>query len=315
MSIMGGKRILITGGAGFLGSHLCERLLSEGNAIICIDDLSTGNLNNIKHLLDNENFKFYKSNVQFSILHTADEIYNLACPASPVHYQSNPIRTMKTNILGSLNVLDIAKQIRAKVLQASTSEVYGDPKEHPQTEGYWGNVNPNGIRSCYDEGKRAAECLFFDYHRQYGIDTKIARIFNTYGPKMDIEDGRVVSNFIVQALSGKDITIFGDGSQTRSFCYVNDTIDGLIKLMESPVNGPVNIGNPTETTVSELAYIIVKLTNSKSRIVNCILPEDDPVRRKPDISYAREYLKWEPKVEIIEGINKTIEYFRGVLNK
>lgn len=315
MSIMGGKRILITGGAGFLGSHLCERLLSEGNAIICIDDLSTGNLNNIKHLLDNENFKFYKSNVQFSILHTADEIYNLACPASPVHYQSNPIRTMKTNILGSLNVLDIAKQIRAKALQASTSEVYGDPKEHPQTEGYWGNVNPNGIRSCYDEGKRAAECLFFDYHRQYGIDTKIARIFNTYGPKMDIEDGRVVSNFIVQALSGKDITIFGDGSQTRSFCYVNDTIDGLIKLMESPVNGPVNIGNPTETTVSELAYIIVKLTNSKSRIVNCILPEDDPVRRKPDISYAREYLKWEPKVEIIEGINKTIEYFRGVLNK
>lgn len=315
MSIMGGKRILITGGAGFLGSHLCERLLSEGNAIICIDDLSTGNLNNIKHLLDNENFKFYKSNVQFSILHTADEIYNLACPASPVHYQSNPIRTMKTNILGSLNVLDIAKQIRAKVLQASTSEVYGDPKEHPQTEGYWGNVNPNGIRSCYDEGKRAAECLFFDYHRQYGIDTKIARIFNTYGPKMDIEDGRVVSNFIVQALSGKDITIFGDGSQTRSFCYVNDTIDGLIKLMESPVNGPVNIGNPTETTVLELASIIVKLTNSKSRIVNCVLPEDDPIRRKPDINYAREYLKWEPKVEIIEGINKTIEYFRGVLNK
>lgn len=315
MSIMGGKRILITGGAGFLGSHLCERLLSEGNAIICIDDLSTGNFNNIKHLLDNENFKFHKSNVQFSILHTAYEIYNLACPASPVHYQSNPIRTMKTNILGSLNVLDIAKQIRAKVLQASTSEVYGDPKEHPQTEGYWGNVNPNGIRSCYDEGKRAAECLFFDYHRQYGIDTKIARIFNTYGPKMDIEDGRVVSNFIVQALSGKDITIFGDGSQTRSFCYVNDTIDGLIKLMESPVNGPVNIGNPTETTVLELAYIIVKLTNSKSRIVNCVLPEDDPIRRKPDISYAREYLKWEPKVEIIEGINKTIEYFRGVLNK
>jgi len=315
MSIMGGKRILITGGAGFLGSHLCERLLSEGNAIICIDDLSTGNLNNIKHLLDNENFKFYKSNVQFSILHTADEIYNLACPASPVHYQSNPIRTMKTNILGSLNVLDIAKQIRAKALQTSTSEVYGDPKEHPQTEGYWGNVNPNGIRSCYDEGKRAAECLFFDYHRQYGIDTKIARIFNTYGPKMDIEDGRVVSNFIVQALSGKDITIFGDGSQTRSFCYVNDTIDGLIKLMESPVNVPVNIGNPTETTVLELAYIIVELTNSKSRIVNCVLPEDDPIRRKPDISYAREYLKWEPKVEIIEGINKTIEYFRGVLNK
>lgn len=315
MSIMGGKRILITGGAGFLGSHLCERLLSEGNAIICIDDLSTGNLNNIKHLLDNENFKFYKSNVQFSILHTADEIYNLACPASPVHYQSNPIRTMKTNILGSLNVLDIAKQIRAKVLQASTSEVYGDPKEHPQTEGYWGNVNPNGIRSCYDEGKRAAECLFFDYHRQYGIDTKIARIFNTYGPKMDIEDGRVVSNFIVQALSGKDITIFGDGSQTRSFCYVNDTIDGLIKLMESPINRPVNIGNPAEITVLELAYIIIKLTNSKSRIVNHILPEDDPVRRKPDISYAREYLKWEPKVEIIEGINKTIEYFRGVLNK
>jgi len=312
---MGGKRILITGGAGFLGSHLCERLLSEGNAIICIDDLSTGNLNNIKHLLDNENFKFYKSNVQFSILHTADEIYNLACPASPVHYQSNPIRTMKTNILGSLNVLDIAKQIRAKALQASTSEVYGDPKEHPQTEGYWGNVNPNGIRSCYDEGKRAAECLFFDYHRQYGIDTKIARIFNTYGPKMDIEDGRVVSNFIAQALSGKDITIYGDGSQTRSFCYVNDTIDGLIKLMESPVNGPVNIGNPTETTVLELAYIIVKLTNSKSRIVNCVLPEDDPIRRKPDINYAREYLKWEPKVEIIEGINKTIEYFRGVLNK
>lgn len=312
---MGGKRILITGGAGFLGSHLCERLLSEGNAIICIDDLSTGNLNNIKHLLDNENFKFYKSNVQFSILHTADEIYNLACPASPVHYQSNPIRTMKTNILGSLNVLDIAKQIRAKALQTSTSEVYGDPKEHPQTEGYWGNVNPNGIRSCYDEGKRAAECLFFDYHRQYGIDTKIARIFNTYGPKMDIEDGRVVSNFIVQALSGKDITIFGDGSQTRSFCYVNDTIDGLIKLMESPVNVPVNIGNPTETTVLELAYIIVELTNSKSRIVNCVLPEDDPIRRKPDISYAREYLKWEPKVEIIEGINKTIEYFRGVLNK
>lgn len=315
MSIMGGKRILITGGAGFLGSHLCERLLSEGNAIICIDDLSTGNLNNIKHLLDNENFKFYKSNVQFSILHTADEIYNLACPASPVHYQSNPIRTMKTNILGSLNVLDIAKQIRAKVLQASTSEVYGDPKEHPQTEGYWGNVNPNGIRSCYDEGKRAAECLFFDYHRQYGIDTKIARIFNTYGPKMDIEDGRVVSNFIVQALSGKDITIFGDGSQTRSFCYVNDTIDGLIKLMESPINRPVNIGNPAEITVLELAYIIIKLTNSKSRIVNHILPEDDPVRRKPDINYAREYLKWEPKVEIIEGINKTIEYFRGVLNK
>jgi len=315
MSIMGGKRILITGGAGFLGSHLCERLLSEGNAIICIDDLSTGNLNNIKHLLDNENFKFYKSNVQFSILHTADEIYNLACPASPVHYQSNPIRTMKTNILGSLNVLDIAKQIRAKALQASTSEVYGDPKEHPQTEGYWGNVNPNGIRSCYDEGKRAAECLFFDYHRQYGIDTKIARIFNTYGPKMDIEDGRVVSNFIAQALSGKDITIYGDGSQTRSFCYVNDTIDGLIKLMESPVNGPVNIGNPAEITVLELAYIIIKLTNSKSRIVNHILPEDDPVRRKPDISYARKYLKWEPKVEIIEGINKTIEYFRGVLNK
>jgi UDP-glucuronate decarboxylase len=315
MSIMGGKRILVTGGAGFLGSHLCERLLSEGNAIICIDDLSTGNLNNIKHLLDNENFKFYKSNVQFSILHTADEIYNLACPASPVHYQSNPIRTMKTNILGSLNVLGIAKQIRAKVLQASTSEVYGDPKEHPQTEGYWGNVNPNGIRSCYDEGKRAAECLFFDYHRQYGIDTKIARIFNTYGPKMDIEDGRVVSNFIVQALSGKDITIFGDGSQTRSFCYVNDTIDGLIKLMESPINRPVNIGNPAEITVLELAYIIIKLTNSKSRIVNHILPEDDPVRRKPDISYAREYLKWEPKVEIIEGINKTIEYFRGVLNK
>lgn len=312
---MGGKRILVTGGAGFLGSHLCERLLASENTVICVDDLSTGSFDNIKPLLCEERFKFYKCNVQYSILHTADEIYNLACPASPVKYQANPARTMKTNILGALNVLDIAKQTGAKVLQASTSEVYGDPERHPQKEDYWGNVNPNGIRGCYDEGKRAAECLFADYRRQYGINTKIARIFNTYGPRMDIEDGRVVSNFIVQALTGKDITIYGDGSQTRSFCYVDDLIDGLVKLMESPISGPVNLGNPIELTVLDIANIIKEITGSKSRIVFRPLPEDDPQKRMPDISYAREYLKWSPKIELFVGIKKTVEYFRTVLNK
>lgn len=308
------KKILITGGAGFIGSHLSERLLNEGNEIICLDNLFTGSKSNISHLLTNPHFEFIRHDITEPILLEVDEIYNLACPASPIHYQYNPIKTMKTSVLGAINLLGLAKRTGAKIFQASTSEVYGDPLEHPQKETYWGNVNPIGIRSCYDEGKRAAETLFMDYHREHNLKIKIIRIFNTYGPNMHPQDGRVVSNFIVQALNGQDITIYGNGNQTRSFCYVSDQVDGFIKLMnsEDSVTGPINVGNPNEFTILELAKKVISLTQSKSQIIYKPLPSDDPMQRKPDISLAKAYLDWEPKIQLEEGLLKTINYFKGL---
>ena len=309
------QRILITGGAGFLGSHLCERLLDAGCEILCLDNYFTGSKKNILHLMGNPHFEMIRHDITNPIYLEVDQIYNLACPASPVHYQYNAIKTIKTNILGSLNTLGIAKRVKARILQASTSEVYGDPEIHPQREDYWGKVNPIGIRSCYDEGKRAAECLMMDYHRKNQVDVKIARIFNTYGPRMAVNDGRVISNFIVQALKGKDITVYGDGAQTRSFCYVDDLISGLIRLMETPdgFTGPVNLGNPQEFAIIELAQTIIRRTGSRSKIVFQPRPSDDPAQRKPDISLAGEVLGWQPRVALDEGLEKTIAYFRKVI--
>ena len=309
------KRILITGGAGFLGSHLCEHLLAQGHDIICLDNFFTGSKNNILHLLSNPHFELIRHDIINPIFLEVEEIYNLACPASPVHYQYNPIKTIKTNVMGAINTLGLAKRVRATILQASTSEIYGDPEVHPQKEDYWGRVNPIGIRSCYDEGKRAAECLMMDYHRQNHVNIKIVRIFNTYGPRMAPDDGRVVSNFIVQALRGEDITVFGDGSQTRSFCYVEDMIDGLIRMMGTPKGflGPVNLGNPAEFTILELAEILIRMTGSRAKIVFEPLPQDDPTQRKPDITLAQKKLGWQPHVPLKEGLAKTIEYFRGVI--
>ena len=304
------KRILITGGAGFLGSHLSERLLKEGNEILCLDNFFTGTKDNISHLMDDHNFELIRHDIEFPIHLEVDEIYNLACPASPPHYQHNPIHTNKTSVLGAINMLGLAKRQNAKIMQASTSEVYGDPLVHPQTENYWGNVNPIGIRSCYDEGKRCAETLFFDYHRENQVKIKIARIFNTYGPNMHPNDGRVVSNFILQALKGEDITIYGDGSQSRSFCYVDELIDGFIRLMASgDFTGPVNLGNPVEFTIKELAEQIIEMTNSKSKLSLNPLPQDDPKQRQPDITLAKKELGWEPKIKLEQGLVKTIEYF------
>jgi len=310
------KKILVTGGAGFVGSHLCKRLLKEGNEVICLDNFFTGNKKNILDLIENPFFELVRHDICEPYYAEVDEIYNLACPASPVHYQYNPIKTMKTSVLGAVNTLGLAKRVKAKILQASTSEVYGDPKVHPQDENYWGHVNPIGVRSCYDEGKRCAETLFMDYNRQNDVEVKIIRIFNTYGPNMHPEDGRVVSNFIVQALKGENITIYGDGSQTRSFQYVDDLVEGMIRMMNSVSNftGPVNIGNPVEFTMIELADLIIKLTSSNSKLVFLPLPSDDPKQRKPDISLAHENLnKWEPKVKLEEGLLVTIEYFKSIL--
>jgi UDP-glucuronate decarboxylase len=306
------KRILVTGGAGFIGSHLCERLLKDGNDVICLDNYFTGSKKNIVHLIDNPYFELVRHDVIQPFYAEVDEIYNLACPASPVHYQYNPIKTIKTSIMGSINLLGLAKRVRAKILQASTSEVYGDPEVHPQTESYWGNVNPNGIRSCYDEGKRCAETLFMDYYRQNKVKIKIIRIFNTYGPRMDPNDGRVVSNFIVQALGGKDITVFGDGSHTRSFQYVDDLIDGMIKMMDSPDSfiGPVNLGNPFEFSIMELAQKVIEMTGSNSEIIFQPLPEDDPKQRQPDIRLAKEKLNWSPVINLETGLKNTIEFFK-----
>lgn len=309
------KKILVTGGAGFLGSHLCDILVQQGHHVLCVDNYFTGSLNNIRHLLDYHNFEVIRQDVCFPLYVEVDEIYNLACPASPVHYQHDPIQTTKTSILGAYNMLGLAKRTGAKILQTSTSEVYGDPTVHPQPETYWGNVNPIGSRSCYDEGKRVAETLFFDYHRQHGVKIKVARIFNTYGPRMAVDDGRVVSNFIVQALRGEDITVYGQGQQTRSFCYVDDQICGLMALMASPdsVIGPVNIGNPEEFTILELAEQIIELTGSSSQIVYQLLPRDDPKQRRPDITVAKTVLNWQPTIELTKGLPKTIDYFRNVL--
>ncbi len=306
------KRILVTGGAGFLGSHLIDRLLGQGHEIVCADNLFTGTKRNIDHLHAHPRFEFLRHDVCIPLKIEVDEIYNLACPASPLHYQHNPVQTTKTSVLGALNMLGLAKRLKCKVFQASTSEVYGDPAVHPQTEDYWGNVNPIGPRSCYDEGKRCAETLFFDYRRQHGVEIKVARIFNTYGPRMHPRDGRVVSNFITQALAGEDLTIYGDGSQTRSFCYVDDLIDGFIKLMESEsgVTGPINLGNPGEFTMLELAEQVLDLTKSKSKIRHLPLPADDPKQRKPDISRARQYLGWEAGIPLAEGLARTVDYFR-----
>ncbi len=308
-------KILITGGAGFIGSQLSERLLNEGNEVIVLDNYFTGQKSNVHHLMDNHNFELIRHDVTMPFFIEVDQIYNLACPASPIHYQYNGIKTVKTSVMGAINMLGLAKRINARILQASTSEVYGDPDVHPQVETYWGNVNPIGIRSCYDEGKRVAETLFFNYHWQNNVDIKIARIFNTYGPKMHPFDGRVVSNFIMQALQGKDITIYGDGSQTRSFQYVDDLLNGLIALMNSPkgFTGPVNMGNPNEFTIKELAEEILKLTNSKSNIIYEPLPQDDPMQRQPDISLAKKELNWEPSIQLSEGLTKTIKYFEELI--
>lgn len=305
------KKILVTGGAGFIGSHLCDELIKAGHEVICLDNFFTGSKNNIQHLIGNPKFELIRHDITEPFRIEVDEIYNMACPASPVHYQYNPIKTMKTSILGATNMLGLAKRVRAKILQASTSEVYGDPVEHPQRESYWGNVNPIGIRSCYDEGKRAAETLFFDYHRQHNVDIKVIRIFNTYGPRMHPQDGRVVSNFIVQALKGDDITIYGDGSQTRSFCYVDNLVDGIIKTMNQDKDflGPVNLGNPNEFTIKQLAENVIDLTGTKSQIKYLPLPSDDPKQRQPDIKLAKEQLNWEPNIQLREGLKKTIEYF------
>jgi UDP-glucuronate decarboxylase len=315
MRLGGTKRILVTGGAGFLGSHLCERLIAAGHEVICVDNCYTGSKTNIKHLLDNPMFEFMRHDVTFPLYIEVDEIYNLACPASPIHYQFDPVQTAKTSVHGAINMLGLAKRLKAKVLQASTSEVYGDPAVHPQTEEYWGHVNPIGLRSCYDEGKRCAETLFFDYFRQLRLRIKVARIFNTYGPRMHPGDGRVVSNFIVQALRNEPITVFGDGSQTRAFCYVEDLIEGLVRLMDSPddFTGPVNLGNPRVFTIRELAQTVIELTGSASRLVFRPLPQDDPRQRQPDISLARKQLEWEPKTPLEKGLTQTIEYFSGTL--
>jgi UDP-glucuronate decarboxylase len=309
------KRILITGGAGFLGSHLCDRLIAEGQDVLCLDNFFTGSKGNILHLLGNPHFEYIRHDITNPIYLEVDQIYNLACPASPVHYQYNPIKTIKTSVMGAINTLGLAKRVKARILQASTSEVYGDPEVHPQQEGYWGRVNPIGIRSCYDEGKRAAECLMMDYHRQNHVDVKIVRIFNTYGPRMAVHDGRVVSNFIVQALKGEDITVYGDGSQTRSFCYVDDLIEGLIRMMNSPegFTGPVNIGNPQEFTILQLAETLIRMTGSTSRIIFNPLPQDDPIQRRPDITLARKKLDWEPRIQLSEGLEKAIAYFRSLI--
>lgn len=310
------KRILVTGGAGFIGSHLCDRLIEQGHEVICLDNFYTGSKQNIIHLLGNPRFELVRHDITDPYRIEVDEIYNLACPASPVHYQNNPIKTIKTNVLGTINMLGLAKRVNARILQASTSEVYGDPKEHPQKESYWGNVNPIGIRSCYDEGKRVAETLCFDYHRQNKVDIRVIRIFNTYGPRMHEQDGRVVSNFIVQALKGEEITIYGDGSQTRSFCYVDDLVDGILKMMNHPsFIGPVNLGNDGEFTVKQLAELILKITGSKSKIKYLPLPQDDPKQRRPDLSLAREKLGYEPKTPLEEGLVKTINYFENFLKK
>jgi UDP-glucuronate decarboxylase len=310
------KRVMVTGGAGFLGSHLCERLLNDGHEVLCVDNLFTGTKQNVAHLRDNPHFEFLRHDVTFPLFVEVDEIYNLACPASPIHYQHDPVQTTKTSVHGAINMLGLAKRLGCKILQASTSEVYGDPAVHPQTEEYWGNVNPIGIRSCYDEGKRCAETLFFDYHRQHGLPIKVARIFNTYGPRMHPADGRVVSNFIMQALQGEPITIYGDGSQTRSFCYVDDLIEGLVALMQSPVQitGPINLGNPADFTMGELAGKVIQITGSTSQLVNKDLPADDPRQRKPDISKARTLLGWEPTVQLDEGLQRTVAYFQAFVS-
>ena len=309
------KRILITGGAGFLGSHLCERLTEDGHDVLCLDNFFTGAKRNIKHLISRPNFELIRHDLVHPIFLEVDEIYNLACPASPIHYQYNPVKTVKTSVMGAINMLGVAKRVGAKILQASTSEVYGNPTVHPQNEDYWGNVNTIGPRSCYDEGKRCAETLFFDYHRENNVNIRVVRIFNTYGPRMHPNDGRVVSNFIVQALTNRDITVYGDGSQTRSFCYVDDLIEGLIRMMNGPDNfvGPVNLGNPTEFTILDLAEKTIRLTGSKSKIIFKPLPQDDPLQRRPDITLAREKLQWEPTIDVEKGLNKTIEYFRSIL--
>ncbi|MCX7177152.1 MAG: SDR family oxidoreductase [Proteobacteria bacterium] len=312
----GRKRILVTGGAGFLGSHLVDRLLAGGGEVVCVDNLFTGSKRNIEHLQGHPRFEFVRHDVTFPLYLEVDEIWNLACPASPVHYQHDPVQTTKTSVHGAINVLGLAKRLRCKIFQASTSEVYGDPSVHPQVESYWGNVNPIGPRSCYDEGKRCAETLFFDYHRQHGLDIKVARIFNTYGPRMHPNDGRVVSNFIVQALKGEPITLYGEGRQTRSFCYMDDLIEGFVRLMdtEAGFTGPVNLGNPCEFTIRELAEEVIELTGSSSTLVYGPLPEDDPLQRQPDISLARRKLGWEPKVELKEGLRHTIAYFETLLS-
>ncbi|MEA3250989.1 MAG: UDP-glucuronic acid decarboxylase family protein [Pseudomonadota bacterium] len=307
------KRILVTGGAGFLGSHLCEKLLQDGEDVICVDNFFTGRKENIAHLLGNPYFELLRHDVTFSLYVEVDQIYNLACPASPVHYQFDPVQTTKTSVHGAINMLGLAKRTKARIFQASTSEVYGDPQVHPQPESYWGKVNPIGIRSCYDEGKRCAETLFFDYHRQHAVDIKVARIFNTYGPRMHPSDGRVVSNFIVQALQGRDITIYGDGSQTRSFCYVDDLIEGIVRLMNTEEGtGPINLGNCGEFTMLELAEKVIRLTNSSSKLIFKPLPPDDPRQRCPDIALAKEKLAWQPSISLEEGLKKTIEYFEGL---
>lgn len=310
------KKILVTGGAGFLGSHLCELLLNQGNDVLCVDNFFTGSKQNVAHLMSNPYFEIMRYDVTVPLYVEVDEIYNLACPASPIHYQFDPVQTTKTSVFGAINMLSLAKRVKAKIFQASTSEVYGDPEIHPQTEDYWGRVNPIGIRSCYDEGKRCAETLFFDYNRQHNLEIKVARIFNTYGPRMHPNDGRVVSNFIVQALKGEDITIYGDGSQTRSFCYVDDLIDGFVRLMNTPldVTGPINLGNPGEFTILELAENVLRLIGSKSKLAFKHLPQDDPRQRQPNISLAKDKLSWEPKVSLEDGLKETIFYFRKTLN-
>jgi UDP-glucuronate decarboxylase len=311
------QRILVTGGAGFLGSHLCELLISQGHQVLCVDNFFTGTRHNIEHLFDSKRFELLRHDITQPMFVEADEIYNLACPASPVHYQWDPVQTTKTSVIGSINMLGLAKRLKARILQASTSEVYGDPVVHPQPESYWGNVNPIGPRSCYDEGKRCAETLFFDYRRQFGLPIKVARIFNTYGPRTHPNDGRVVSNFVVRALLGHDIPIFGDGHQTRSFCYVDDLIDGLVRLMVAPEDftGPVNIGNSDEFSILELASLIIELTGSKSNVVYLPLPQDDPKQRRPDISLAKTVLDWTPKVSLKKGLQRTIPYFEGLLSQ
>jgi len=311
------KRILVTGGAGFLGTHLCEMLLSDGNDVLCLDNYYTGRRSNVTHLLSNRKFEIMRHDICFPLYVEVDEIYNLACPASPIHYQFDPVQTTKTSVHGAINVLGLAKRVRAKILQASTSEIYGDPTTHPQHESYWGNVNPIGPRSCYDEGKRCAETLFFDYYRQHHLKIKVARIFNTYGPGMHPDDGRVVSNFILQALRGEDITVYGEGKQTRSFCYVSDMVKAFVMLMDTPddFTGPVNLGNPAEFSILELAGKIIEMTGSGSRIVHKTLPQDDPVQRKPDISLAKSAFDWEPSVSLDDGLKVTIEYFRQLLSE
>ena len=315
MRISNRKRVMVTGGAGFLGSHLCERLINEGCDVLCVDNFYSGTKDNIAHLVSNPYFELIRHDVTFPLYVEVDEIYNLACPASPIHYQRDPVQTTKTSVHGAINMLGLAKRVKAKILQASTSEVYGDPEVHPQTEDYWGHVNPIGIRSCYDEGKRCAETLFFDYYRQHNVEIKVVRIFNTYGPRMHPNDGRVVSNFIVQALSGKDITIYGGGSQTRSFCYVDDLVDGFIKMMGShgELTGPINMGNPAEFKIKQLAEIILEMIGGKSKLVFKPLPQDDPKQRQPDITYAQKTLSWMPQIKLEQGLEKTIDYFRNFL--